>query len=93
MLFYSCTRGHSAAGSALGWQPRGQEFDPPCLHHKKEEADEASFFYGEYKGEHLIKSHFGVRPVIEICPIIYVLETIKTDGLQCVGVVVVLPKK
>ena len=24
--------GYSAAGSALGWQPRGQGFDPPYLH-------------------------------------------------------------
>ena len=24
--------GHSSAGRALGWQPRGQGFDPPWLH-------------------------------------------------------------
>ena len=25
--------GHSSAGRALAWHARGQEFDPPCLHH------------------------------------------------------------
>ena len=27
--------GHSSAGRALGWQPRGQGFDPPWLHHRE----------------------------------------------------------
>ena len=29
------TWGYSSAGRALAWHARGQEFDPPYLHHKE----------------------------------------------------------
>ena len=33
--FVANTWGYSSAGRALAWHARGQEFDPPYLHHKK----------------------------------------------------------
>ena len=33
--FVVTTWGYSSAGRALAWHARGQEFDPPYLHHKE----------------------------------------------------------
>ena len=35
MFLVTNTWGYSSAGRALAWHARGQEFDPPYLHHKE----------------------------------------------------------